>query len=69
MNTKALQEAIDKAGGQVALAEKLRLGQSSISNWVTRKRIPAERVLDIERITGVSRHRLRPDLYPVEDMA
>jgi DNA-binding transcriptional regulator YdaS (Cro superfamily) len=26
--------------------------------------LPAERVLDIERVTGIPRHELRPDLYP-----
>lgn len=28
-----------------------------------RRRVPAERVLDVERVTGISRHELRPDLY------
>lgn len=28
-----------------------------------RRRLPAERVLDIERITGISRHELRPDIF------
>ncbi|MDQ0305303.1 transcriptional regulator [Ancylobacter polymorphus] len=37
------------------------------SRWETgRRRVPAERVLDVERITGISRHDLRPDLYPRE---
>jgi DNA-binding transcriptional regulator YdaS (Cro superfamily) len=31
-----------------------------------RRRIPAERVLPIEAITGISRHDLRPDIYPRE---
>jgi DNA-binding transcriptional regulator YdaS (Cro superfamily) len=25
--------------------------------------VPAERVLEIERLTGVSRHELRPDVF------
>jgi DNA-binding transcriptional regulator YdaS (Cro superfamily) len=29
-------------------------------------RVPAERVLEIERKTGISRHELRSDLYPAE---
>jgi DNA-binding transcriptional regulator YdaS (Cro superfamily) len=29
-----------------------------------RRRIPAERVLAIEAATGISRHALRPDIYP-----
>jgi DNA-binding transcriptional regulator YdaS (Cro superfamily) len=28
---------------------------------------PAESVLTIERELGISRHVLRPDLYPIED--
>lgn len=32
------------------------------------KRVPAEYVLKIEAATGVSRHDLRPDIYPREVM-
>lgn len=31
--------------------------------------LPAEYVLATERATGISRHDLRPDLYPREDAA
>ena len=63
-----LERAIKAAGSQKKLAEQLGVGQTAVSNWVTRKhrRIPAERVLPIEALTGVSRHELRPDLYPRE---
>ena len=33
---------------------------SSVSRW---RRIPAHRCLEIEAITGISRYRLRPDIY------
>lgn len=67
VNTPGLEAAIKAAGSQVALAELLGIRQSHISNWKNRgKRIPAERVLEIERVTGVPRHQLRPDLYPTE---
>lgn len=70
MNTKGLDKAIQKAGGQKALAELLGLGQTAVSNWRNRKkRVPAERVIEIEKATGVPRHELRPDLYPFEDVA
>lgn len=63
----ALLKAIKAAGGQVALADKLGIRQNAVSNWIHKtKRIPAERVLAIEAATGVSRHELRPDLYPRE---
>lgn len=42
------------------LAPRLRLSQSSISMW---QRIPAERAHEIERLTGIPRHLLRPDLW------
>lgn len=58
-----LQEAIGAVGGVGALARSLGLSQPSVSNW---ERTPAERVLAVEAATGVSRARLRPDLYPDE---
>ena len=52
---------------QKQLAEKLKIdGSGTISKWEN-NRIPAERVLDVEKVTGVPRWRLRPDLYPHED--
>lgn len=43
------------------LAAALGIAPSAVSQW---KRVPAERVLEVEKITGVPRHDLRPDLYP-----
>ncbi len=66
----ALRDAIKKAGGQAKLAEHVGVGQTAVANWVNRsKRIPVEHVLDVERVTGVSRHALRPDIYPLERRA
>jgi DNA-binding transcriptional regulator YdaS (Cro superfamily) len=60
---EALAEAKQKAGSGHALARLLRLTPSAINQW---KRVPAERVLAVEAATGVSRSRLRPDLYPLD---
>ena len=61
----ALQEAVKKAGGQKSLGDLLNTSQPRIWNWINRdKKVPAEYVLRIEKLTGVSRHDLRPDLYP-----
>lgn len=66
MKVNGLDKAIQKAGGQKALAELLGLGQTAISNWrIRRKPLPAERAIEIEKVTGVPRHELRPDLWPV----
>lgn len=68
MSTSALEQAIGKAGGQKPLAEKIGTTQSQVWYWLMRskKGVQAEYVLSIERETGVSRHDLRPDLYPRE---
>lgn len=61
MNKIAIETAIEKAGGMRALARAIGINYQSIQSWKTR--IPAERVLDVERATGISREQLRPDLY------
>lgn len=60
MRDTGLDEAIRAAGGVGALARKIGISQPSVSNW---SRVPAERVLTIEAVTGVDRGVLRPDLY------
>lgn len=63
----ALRTAIARAGSQTALARACGLTQPAISLWIKRnKPVPADYVLSIEAATGVSRHLLRPDIYPVE---
>jgi DNA-binding transcriptional regulator YdaS (Cro superfamily) len=52
--------AIEAAGGVRALGRKIGLSHSAILFW---PKIPAERVVQIERVTGVPREKLRPDLY------
>jgi TorA maturation chaperone TorD len=55
-----LQEAIRAVGGVTELARRIGISQPSVSNWT---RVPAERVLTVEAVTGVARAILRPDLY------
>lgn len=58
---QALERAKANAGGAAALAKGIGgLTPQAVSQW---KRAPAERVLAIETLTGVSRHELRPDIY------
>lgn len=46
------------------VAAQLRVTPAMWSRWETGARpIPANRVLDIEKLTGVSRHELRPDIF------
>jgi DNA-binding transcriptional regulator YdaS (Cro superfamily) len=57
-------------GNQSRMAEAIGMSQQLISYRVRRGLpLPAEYVLPAERETGISRHVLRPDLYPKEDAA
>jgi DNA-binding transcriptional regulator YdaS (Cro superfamily) len=68
MSTEALRRACELAGGQKPLAERIGTTQSQVWYWLTKSKrgVPAEFVLPIERETGVSRRELRPDLWPDE---
>jgi hypothetical protein len=41
------------------VAASLGLNKATISRW---KKVPPDRVVDVERATGIPRHILRPDL-------
>jgi len=56
------EQAIHKAGGQVALAEAIGTSQQLVSYWL-KKKVPAEWVVKIEEQTGITRHQLRPDIF------
>jgi TorA maturation chaperone TorD len=66
MREGGLEDAIRAAGGIGALARRLGISQPSVSNW---QRVPAERVVAVEALTGVPRASLRPDLYGTPDAA
>jgi DNA-binding transcriptional regulator YdaS (Cro superfamily) len=65
MAETAIQRAAREAGGQSSLARHLGCTPQAIQRMCASGRVPAERVLQIEKVTGVSRHELRPDLYPM----
>jgi DNA-binding transcriptional regulator YdaS (Cro superfamily) len=58
-----LQDAITAAGGLSTLAKSLALSPSTICEW---SQIPAGRVIAVERVTGIPRQQLRPDIYPAD---
>ena len=60
MADRGLQEAIHAVGGVTELARRIGISQPSVSNWT---RVPAERVLQVESVSGIARTILRPDLY------
>lgn len=67
---EALEKAVAASGGQSGLAAKLSTAEKPIAQghvwyWLRRlQKAPPNQVLAIEAATGVSRHELRPDIYP-----
>ena len=55
--------AIAKAHGTSALAKKVATTRQRLHQALV---CPADLTIKIEKATGISRHRLRPDLYPEE---
>ena len=60
MREQGLERALAVAGGVSSLARSLGVSQPAISGW---KRVPPDRVLAVEALTGIPRTELRPDLY------
>lgn len=60
MRDDGLRRALDVSGGVSALAMALGVTQPSVSGWT---RIPVDRVVAVERVTGIARAELRPDLF------
>lgn len=57
---------------QAELARRVDVTPSMVSQWITGHRpIAAEKVIPIEQATNgaVSRHELRPDIYPLNEVA
>jgi DNA-binding transcriptional regulator YdaS (Cro superfamily) len=68
MSQKALSRALAAyEGNQSRFAAAIGTSQQLVSYWIRNgKVLPAEHVLKTEEATGISRHELRPDLYPRE---
>jgi DNA-binding transcriptional regulator YdaS (Cro superfamily) len=60
-----IQKAIKIAGSQSALARKIGVPPQYVQYWAKKNRVPAERVIAIEKATDgeVTRAELRPDLF------
>lgn len=58
-----IQAAIRVAGSQDKLAEMMGCSQQVVSEWLARGYAPADRVIEMESLTGIPRERLlKPSL-------
>lgn len=63
MATCTLPELLRSRDMKLAdLAREAGVDKATVTRWA-QKRVPAERVAEVERITGISRHVLRPDVF------
>lgn len=61
-----IKKAVKIAGGQAELARKVGVRQPAVHRWIKAKTVPAKRVLQVEKITGISRYKLNPEIYGQE---
>ena len=55
-----VREVLARMGKLKALSVPLGISEQAVWKW---DRIPTDRVIDVERVTGIPRERLRPDIY------
>jgi len=61
-----LKQQPSRMEGYRILATAMGCRWQTVQKWTSYQRIPAERVFAVEKATGISRHVLRPDIYPEE---
>lgn len=59
----ALMEAVRAAGGQARLARAVGVTVQAVHQWLNKGRVPVERASKVAEVTGVSKHRLRQDIF------
>lgn len=58
-----LMAAIERAGGQSALARKIHVKRQVVGGWVRRGRVPVDWAERVSDATGVPAWKLAPDIY------
>jgi DNA-binding transcriptional regulator YdaS (Cro superfamily) len=60
LDVPVIYRAACAAGGLRELARRLGITPTAIRKWY---RVPDDRIIAIEKVTGIPREKLRPDLY------
>ena len=61
MMNAALEKILSERGMARKIADNLGISEQAVGQWT---QVPINRVLEVEKFTGVARHELRPDIYP-----
>lgn len=56
-----IADVLEKLGGRSAAAVAIGISPQAIQKWVNNGRVPLDRVVQVEDLTGIPRHQLRPD--------
>lgn len=51
------------------LADKIGVTRAAVQYWKRKGEVPAERLGDVARATGIAPNIIRPDLFPAEQVA
>lgn len=67
--SQIIKDAIYKAGGAVQVASKFGISRISVYEWISKSRLPAERVIPLAQLTDwtFTPHMLDPVIYPNPD--
>lgn len=61
---RAVRLAVKKAGGRPKVAQHFDVTPDAVRQWgLPDRRIPSEYVPELERLSGVSRIRMRPEVF------
>jgi len=59
-------EAVKDRMPLARLAREIGITRGAVAQW---ERVPAERIGDVARVTGIPQERLRPDLFKTSEQA
>ena len=65
----SIEKAVRAVGSQSALARAVKVTPQAVQQWVDAGRVSHKKVIEVERVSGVPRQELRPDIYPAEASA
>jgi DNA-binding transcriptional regulator YdaS (Cro superfamily) len=65
----SIEKAVQALGSQSALARAVNVTPQAVQQWVESGRVSHKKVIEVERVSGIPRQALRPDIYPLETSA